>query len=75
MSLELTMCKLNTLFKEYIGEVLTEITSTEDVLTDDFEKMQQMIAYLASVEDVSPGLQEYDIIWHPMLCSLSYYFV
>lgn len=53
MYFELVICKLNALFKEHIGEDTTEITITENVLTDDFEKMQQMLKYVASVEEIS----------------------
>jgi len=54
MYLEMIITNLNNLFREYIGDTLTPIplTLTENVLSDDYKKMAEMLTYLASVEDL-----------------------
>lgn len=53
MYYEMVICKLNNLFQDYIGDASIEIMLTESVLTDDYQKMQEMLKYVASTEELS----------------------
>ena len=53
MYFEFVICKLNYLFKEFIGEGESfDILLTENILNDDFEKMQNMLQYISSLEEL-----------------------
>ncbi|XP_052086482.1 uncharacterized protein LOC127723773 [Mytilus californianus] len=54
MYLEMLITHLSNLFQEYIGDTFTPLPLilTENVMSDDHKKMSEMLAYLASVEDL-----------------------
>ena len=54
MYFEMITTNLNNLLREYTGDTCTPVplTLTENVLSDDYNKMAEMLTYLASVEDL-----------------------
>ncbi|CAC5421657.1 unnamed protein product [Mytilus coruscus] len=54
MYLEMLITHMSNLFQEYIGDTCTPLPLilTENVMSDDHKKMSEMLAYLASVEDL-----------------------
>lgn len=54
MLIEMTISNHLKTFQQYIGESFSAVplTLTENVLADDFNKMSEMLNYLASVEDL-----------------------
>ncbi|XP_052063025.1 uncharacterized protein LOC127702761 [Mytilus californianus] len=59
MYYEMVIIRLNRQFSEYIGEVSVESQLTDSILTDDHERMQQMLKEMAiSVEDIESDDEE-----------------